>query len=135
MKSRLIPSINVAMELISTTTVILFRTFVLAPCMVFLLVFFLAANSAGGIGNFITDYVKKVEYNAGDNSYRTCLDQPPTTADFHNNTVMIGVCENYGYISAEEKASHLNNTISNFYILIVAIYICIFLFVRVVAGK
>ncbi|EIZ1085868.1 hypothetical protein MPI44_004416 [Klebsiella oxytoca] len=130
-------------NLFSILTAFAFKTFVFVPCVTFFFFFFLLAYSAGGAGNIITEYVKTVDYNAGTDSYRVCIDEPVTPAiadnqrekfpaalDTMTQSSVEVICHQYGDVSSEKKASILTGKITGYYLSTVILYLTALLFFR-----
>lgn len=127
----------------SLLTAFAFKALVLVPCVTFFFFFFLLAYSAGGAGNIITEYIKTVDYNAGTDSYRVCIDEPiapaiaddppeefPAALDAMEQKRVEVICHQYGDVSADKKASILTGKITGYYLSTVIFYLTALLFVR-----
>lgn len=127
----------------SLLTAFAFKAFVFVPCVTFFFLFFLLAYSAGGAGNLITGYIKTVDYNAGKDTYRVCIDEPilpaiadnppaeiPVALDTMEQRPVEFICHKYGVVSADKKASILTGKITGYYLSTVVFYLTALIFIR-----
>ena len=126
----------------TTLTLLAYRTLVVIPCISLFVFLALMAYQSGGVGNIITGYMRISGYHSDTNTYKVCLDEqemPETPSDkpmkewgkdmAHQTPLPVKqidpICQKYGEVSEDKKASMLTGLITRIYTTLVFLYLSV----------